>query len=768
MIQLVVEGVFLDLYETDPPKITLAFDSFESFMPQSSYSQTFRVPATDHNYQFFKSAYEINGLDFDVTIRRDAQILVDGQEYMFGELRLNKIFKSIDNKIDYEVFFLGNTRNLLSNIGSKTLNQLDLTDFNHTASIDDIIEKSWNAFPAFGTYDGLDLGGDTLPGDIIYPLIDFGNTYDDDFNPEQVLISVGTGSITDSQVPFVDKLYTDRFRPMIRVNALLKAIFKDAGYRITGNILNGADPLFWRTYVSAWGNEAVVSIDPETQNLAKITLPEVFQTQQSATKIPFSYINYDYNQNWDSEDFNYVVPTNGAGNYSYSVVVFFEQFLLDPAGETKLRVTAIENGTPVNYDVNTYTLNGSYVYTVDGTINLDPGDSISVVVECDNSYVNITNATFRITSAPGIINVASLLDNEYKQIDFLKDIVKKFKLVIVPDRFDNELFYVDTWDNYIGGGNVYDWTSKLDLSKDLTIEPLFYEQPQTITFSDSVDKDWLNDVNDKNFKETFGTLNLDTDNALLSGDKKVEAKLAPTPVTEVQGANSLAWTSGDYNKGGNNFIIPQMYQLETKEKEDGTVVLLKNPIKPKTRLLFYNGQVYTGKSSATSCEWYYNDGNLSTGFKDYYASVTPYATAFNPFNGPDYTYPLTLDLNWQVENGYLRFNELPERYSVYDAYWKNYINLIYNKYSRRLIANFVLSAEDLSSFNFDDVIFVKDTYFFVEKIENIPLGEKASVKASLIKLNDYLPDGTGFIPLGANWEDIDLLWENITDNWEQL
>ena len=79
MTQLVCEGVYLDLYENDPIKVNVVFDDFE-FGVVSDYSQTFRVPATKKNNELFKQVFEINDIDFDITQKRKAYLLVDGVE----------------------------------------------------------------------------------------------------------------------------------------------------------------------------------------------------------------------------------------------------------------------------------------------------------------------------------------------------------------------------------------------------------------------------------------------------------------------------------------------------------------------------------------------------------------------------------------------------------------------------------------------------------------------------------------------------------------
>ena len=157
------DAIFLDLYETQPIKLTLSIEDITSADATSVFSRTFRVPATGHNNEFFENAWELDGIDFDITIKKPAQILVDGAEFKIGHVRLQKIFNNGDlDKIDYELLFLGETRDFSSAIGEATLCQLQFTDFSwddlpvnytnaaaFTAGIGaQEVQDSWDAFPS--------------------------------------------------------------------------------------------------------------------------------------------------------------------------------------------------------------------------------------------------------------------------------------------------------------------------------------------------------------------------------------------------------------------------------------------------------------------------------------------------------------------------------------------------------------------------------------------------------------------------------------------
>ncbi len=113
MIQLKVydsqsrtEQHWLDLYETQPIKLTLSVEDITNAEAKSVFSRTFKVPATSANNIFFKHAFLVDGIDYDVTVKKPAEIIVDGAEFRQGHIRLQRIYiNGAQDKIDYEIIF---------------------------------------------------------------------------------------------------------------------------------------------------------------------------------------------------------------------------------------------------------------------------------------------------------------------------------------------------------------------------------------------------------------------------------------------------------------------------------------------------------------------------------------------------------------------------------------------------------------------------------------------------------------------------------------
>ena len=718
-VQLVVDGVFIDLYEQDPIKLTYSIEDITNTETKSVFSRQFRVPATTHNFEFFSTAFEINGLDFDVTQKYEGIILDNGSEIIRGQFRMTKIFRSEKTgKIDYECLFLGETRSFGSVLGDKMIAALDFTEYSHTLAMAQVID-SWQAYPEGGLTDGI------FDGDIIYPLVDFGNVYDSAGTPFSTEMSgkPATGTTGEHFTENGEGLPANRFKPMIRARVIWDKIFETAGYTYTSNFIDSE--LFTKLYISCWGNEPsrVVQTDAigtwRARRNASTFAPGIIVYQQIEAGAGLGYNNTTG---------IYTVPTSVNGipvtpssvfNFGYSIEGGFgpDQFEAQDAQITG-RVVHNSGGVITYYDSETATSgagggSSQYYFGASGiNITVSPGDQVYVEIVEDSplGQFSATTGYFRCNSAVDGVQIVNQIKNDYKQIDFIKDIITKFRLVMSPNKLDRNNFIIEPWKDYIASGDYFDWTKKVDLNKDFVIEPLFFTQTEEIDFMDREDKDYLNDLNLNEFGEVFGMLKVDSQNELLKGKRNVTTKIPPTPITQIN--------PGGYS-GGESFIIPQIYAVEPGSNPN--YILQKIPMSPHTRLLFYNGLQDTNLSSV----WY---DELNNTYTDY-----PMVSFYENF-------PNTiadLNLNWQIETGYAYeytgFNPLLGQ-SAYQEYWSQYIESLYSKWGRRVTVYVEISSEDLREFSFDDLIFIKDTYYYVEKIYDAPIGQDALVKVDLIKI----------------------------------
>ena len=114
----------LDLQET--PSISLNFQFSDIKKPESrkgSYSQTFKLPFTDNNNEFFQNWYGVNLSTLVYSTRKsfDAILYVGTVPQFEGQLQLKSVYKKAEF---YEVVLMSNTATLFSEIGEKKLKDL--------------------------------------------------------------------------------------------------------------------------------------------------------------------------------------------------------------------------------------------------------------------------------------------------------------------------------------------------------------------------------------------------------------------------------------------------------------------------------------------------------------------------------------------------------------------------------------------------------------------------------------------------------------------
>lgn len=825
---------YLDLYEFDIPKITISIEDIVSTNLKTPYTNTFRVPNSNTNAQFFRDVFDINGIDFDVTKVVDCYIIVDDNIFTFGELRLNKVYEyELENRVDYEVVFIGRLRNFVSRLGDKNLNDLDWEGWTYPLDYTTITD-SWSAYPQ--TANGGIIVGDGDAGDVIFPLVDFGNDLVDGeivspntslsiFNPNNIPYD-GMPQFTDNTLD--TSLLPNKFRPMVRVKKVFDKIMEEAGFTYESEFMNS--DLLKNLYISNWGNEDKAILlsnylryrkfifNSYTYNLIPPALivnagnnPFYDRDIGGFEYQVFNLFANKYLNGDDIEQYNYILdePTsliidsdfaNGQENSYYLVLEDGEyqiKFDVPHRITTKfifgipLGFSYIQGGFEVKkidadnnesiLDSYSYTSDdlqsdnypfiafGSNIQTIvlslDTTHQLNAGDKIYIEFYSRVEPPLITNTWFITDIEYGdytddmniyIRNTDSIVtqidgnfENEYKQIDFIKDIATKFRLVFDEDKTQPNKFKIEPFNNYVGTGQsgIEDWTDKLDLSKAQEIEPIFYSQKKLINFVDNKNNDYLSRLYNDDFDKEYGTLEVYYDNDLLIGERDVKApKMVSIPNTQIRGLDVS-------NTSGSTFIYP----IIANENSDG----ITEPIKPKTAILFYNGRVDTGSELLWSMK---ESASEFTNFSKY-----PLISQWSQYP----TTGTTLWLNWSKEFPFNRslssnsINSFQQGQTVHDRYWKDYIEYLYDKDSRIYTAYFKLNAFDLFTFNFSKIIQVKSNFYYVNKIENMPLTGDNVVKVELIKLNGFTPPYQIAPPIvGQVWNTTDQVWNTTDNTWD--
>lgn len=719
------ETVSLDIFGDDPIKISLNVeDVYDAGIAAGSYSQTFRLPFTKKNEKFFKSAFNANSINFNPTYKADAFIQTDGFYFTGGNLRLTNIYTNeYDKSIEYECVFMGETNDLSSSIGNKFLSQLTpgMTGYVHDLTYS-AVTTSWAGMTAGST---AGYTGGLYSGDILYPLVEWGYSYNKDNQPDITTLTYEyPSSFDDTNHP----LDINQMKPAIRAKVIWDQIFTQAGYGYTGSFF---DSNRWKSLYVITDSVARTKLITSFESSITGKMPYGIGPSSSSYLGLITTIDYDPSNTTcitpDATQGAYVCPVAGSYKFFYTFEYSCTTNMVGQSGYVYFKLWDLTTNT-VKYNSTKIVTDGiGTISTTTSTITCVAGHKYQWKISCATpiyvfSQTGDQYANWGCNDAPVSLDPSTILPATIKQIDFIKGIVDKFKLVLVPDKTISNKFQVTPWVDWIRQGNELDWSDKLDGNKDFKVSPLFYTQSREILFQDAEDSDYVNTFYTQNYKRPYGQLRLDSGIELIKGTKTNNIIFAPTPLEGIAQATGTT--------AGAQFLIPHL----AKDNAPDSNVGKREPIQPKLRLLFYNGL------QTAPVTWYLNEAaGGATG-----ATQTSYPLVSNFESWPPQN--STFDLNWQsyqplwdpITTGITGAISSNTMFTTYWGTWYNsYLNTQSDAVNSKLAeGTFYLTDQDVMNLNFNDRIHVKDTMWYPMKVSDHALGKNKTTKVQLIKIGN--------------------------------
>jgi hypothetical protein len=134
MLRLLLDGNEMDLYQNESVNLTMQFaDVQEINSSLGSYSQTFRLPATPTNLDFFGPIDEstvVGGQSLKTRI--PAEILSGTVPLLRGYVQVKSVYLQKEKYADIEVCFFSGVADLRTEVAGKLLSDLDLSAYDHT------------------------------------------------------------------------------------------------------------------------------------------------------------------------------------------------------------------------------------------------------------------------------------------------------------------------------------------------------------------------------------------------------------------------------------------------------------------------------------------------------------------------------------------------------------------------------------------------------------------------------------------------------------
>lgn len=860
----------LDLQEE--PNIALNFQFADIKEPEKrkgSYSQTFKLPFTQANDEFFQTWYNVNlqAPVFDTRTRFPGTLFYGTVPQFEGFIQLKAVYLKAEL---YEITLMSNASNLFTNIGNKKVQDIlvDSTTgiptrrWNHNINYSNIL-SSWNgSVPAFTSVTGYNFQ-DSVSNvqEILYPM----SITDTNFR-----FRAGSNEYLDMSQEDVENVdlyptYEDvaqhavnitNLRPAVQLRAVLKMIIAQAGFSYSSAFLNGAyfgrlfmttstEEVFGRAPVVGSGGEEtgqmvvgntdsisisyssggsglntcaynsydtfsgynwkLVEANTTSPTSSDYDIPDdplglwtaglgnnfITKTDTNMTSMVFSFLfrasgvmtcgwaqnyadcnNEDLNVScWPWQSTNYITVQTKAVHYDPVTGTN----LGDVEGSWATQEVLMNAG---GYNYNQDYSNADYLNMSMNLWNVPIGGSARIyvrVVDWERRIATSGNAEavsmsigalygdFNDDNFGGLryilryswtgygsniynreVDMWSAIGGKMTQKDFLKELISRFNLVIIPDPKDQNKLLIEPYNDFMAGGDIKDWTDKLDTSKEIVIKDTTSLQKRNIMMNDLPDNDLMNRAiaEEAPSLDVYGKIDITvTNNDFAKGEMKNKPLFSPY-------INQKVFQTDDDQDITHIRNMAVQYEWTTQKVEGGYEKVLETTA-PK---LFY----YCGTTTNVDCV---DDGSDEPNryflHQIAYSSVTAHKFTYYPLCSPWDLQPTgtpgqsTIDQNsislyWN-QNGplcggvevfnYLQFSAIPTQ-SLYHRYWAQFFNTIYHEDARLMECYMQLNPVDIINFRFSDQIFIKNNYWRILDIKNYQVGQKVSSKVTFIKQGD--------------------------------
>ena len=658
MLRLILDGTEVDLYENESVNLTLQFADVQNINSSTgSFSQTFRLPATDNNLDFFGPIDKASGVGVKNPKERIPAELVSGTTPILrGFCQIKAIYLQKEKYADIEVVFFAGAVDLRSQLAGKMLTDLNLSSYDHTLTKSNI-EASWL---------GLFIGPD-----IRYGLIDKGFNW----------------SFPDSP-PWNedDALEQGELTPFIQVKVIFDAIMDAAGFTYDSDFFDttGAGN-FDRLYMPVYNGSVSPLSDDDQQATVRVALDADYTSGTLATLDLSDQATgaVDDDDNWNETLHRFVAPYTGL----FSVTVVYSYSHAAVGGSCNIYIykdgtELVEVPTPnhiaynATYNIDVVLESGDYL-ELKGQISAPTG---TPKIFGNDTVGEGVRTEMYITSSPPYsgqdIDMAANMP-EMSQIDFVLGLQRMFNLVLVPDQHKPDHLIIEPFNDYTSTGTAKDWTNKVDFSKDVTLTPTTDLQRQQYRWTYKAGGDFISDQIQKSLERVYGAYRvLDAENDFATGDQRVE-----TPF-------------GQYMTS----LIPgSQFPIHRSLKANGSKV-----DKPLPMVAYWHG------TSTNYGEWYlYDDSHVVDGPITYFPSFSNLSTDFASVDDKD--------LNFGMEAPFFPIEANPAN-TLYFEYWAQYVTELYSEEARLLKCTIRLTRQDLNDFEFSDRIFIRDSYYRVLKL----------------------------------------------------
>jgi len=475
--QIYIEGQRLELFEDEQIKVQSSIqDVFSIDSTKTDFTQSFTIPASEHNNQIMNHFYNndvdyFNGIQLNYNIRRKASIEIDLVPFKTGKIQLEKATIINGQVQNYQICFYGDLVSLKDILGEVKLSELDYTAYTHVYNQTNVIARTV----------------DNTAYDVRYPLITSSRVWDYNGPDNTNNIDHNSGAIN-----------TTELFPALRISSIFEQI--QTYFDITIDSLFAQTKNFYNAYLYL-KNKDVFSFRTSTKNID-------FQTNTNPSFFGISDVKMVSIDNTDViiENSIDVIVTPTVTTLPFYVLVFINGTLsttLQGQGNTTFNNVVSLQPTQILGFVQYVTFK---VYAdISMNIDLDVAyrrasssydDFSGTWITTDNTWYGYSFTT----SLTGNVDLSSNMPN-MKVYDFVAGVLKEFNMVIYGT--GTNTWKAEPLENWYALGDIYDITEFTDINS-IDIERVkLYKK---ISFEHEKSESFMNRVFADNFAREYGSL----------------------------------------------------------------------------------------------------------------------------------------------------------------------------------------------------------------------------------------------------------------------
>lgn len=707
---------------------------------KSNFSKNIKLPGTDKNSQVISQMFEIdiNGA-FNPAIKHDIIVIQDGLEIFTGYMKLNSVIRSAWNEITYDISLDGELSDIFSKLknddgSDMKLSDLDFSEWDHSRSAQSIVD-SWfgNTLRDGNPYSSIDfqfvgLVEDTefapgnmttyvigptaaatlAVGDVVaflmdnpgsttinfdqssgsHTIIGFRNDGEPvvnlqfssgDTNPGTLykLVASGEGyvypTIYQGGGTPVDTLNytTSMYSPALYVKTIVDKIFSTISFDYDSQFF---DTQFFKRLIHVGKLE---QLNPLTLNLVE---GSEFEYVTEGVRVFTAEYSDTFNLEYFVELFelsNYIGFTDGSRSISILQTIYNANGSLasGPIASTILSSgTLIAPGTVSHHELQA---------TINIPTTLTTGQYVVFQIRDENTEQESSAKVVNWTLTNKQISLADYVGDMTCK-DFLTSLISMFNLYLEVDKVDSNKLIIEPYNDYYDG--FIDWTDKVDISKDVTIEMLNNSVSKTYKFQYEQDGDYLNKDYIDGFANRYGTSNISIDNEFVTRENVITTKYAPTPLSD-EANNAVIIQPSIYKDIGRNFV---------------------DAIKP--RILYFTGLRYVSE-----------DFTINNQLTQNLAGLTGQVSFFGYAGHVDDPLSATLDLSFAAPERYYYGQSYPfwnTTNTLYNRFYKDYIEEISSKESRTVRFWMKLNSFDIATLSFRKHYYIRGNFYKLQKVND--------------------------------------------------